>query len=393
MTVSTDALVQGWDEVVFATIESTIGTLQAPVVGSALKVKKISLGLKEKTRRITDIKNTFRSHTEFVAGKRDILDWDIQVPFKPVSASTPPDCEPLLEAFFGVAVASNVFTLTDAVKTLTIYKQVKHHQQYVYGALCNKLTLEFGNGASPMFTFSGQAVKGARGGSFQLSTNGINTLVAASAILKSPGIGAITDIDLYYTIDSEVVRVTSLTEAKMANNRIATVARAQFSTSAAKHTVINTDCFPYLPTGTTYSGTSLGEQQGSLTVDSTALKIVGGTLELSNGNVYTDDHNYGSELAEDIRKGKFDGTLSVKVKSHTRANWLYNYAKRNKNFAISLDVGDTTALRVRIAAANCEIMEQYQSDYDGDNETIHEIVIKLKSTTNVDAVTSFDFST
>lgn len=396
MPITTNALIQGWNEIVYATIETTIGTLQAPVAGSAMKIKKATFGIKEKQRRITDIKNTYRSNTEFVTGKRDIIDWDIQTPFKPISASVPPDVDPLLEAFFGAAVSSNVYTPTDALKTLTIYKHITNHQQYVYGAICNKLTLEFGNGASPMFTFSGQAVKGARGGSFQISTNGINTLAAASVIVKSPGVGAITDIDLYYQIDSEVVKVSSLTEAKLNANRVTTVARAQFSTSAAKHNTINTDATPYMPTASyaaTSGGTALGEHQGSLTLDGSAIKIIGGTLELLNGNVYVDDHNYGSELAEDIRKGKFDGTLTIRVKSHTRANQLYNYAKRNKNFAISLDIGDTTTLRLRIDAANCEIMEQYQSDFDGDNETIHEIPIRLKSTTNVNFVTSFNFST
>lgn len=395
MPITTDALIQGWNEVVYATIETTIGTLIAPVAGSALKVKRATFGIKEKQRRVTDIKNTYRSFTEFVTGKRDVVDWEIQIPFKPISASIPPDADPLLEAFFGVAVASNVYTLTDALKTMTMYKHVTNHEQYIYGAICNKLLLEFGNGASPSFTFSGQAIKGARGGAFQITTNGINTLVACSVIVKSPGIGALTDIDLYYQIDSEVVKVSSLTEAQMLNSKIATIARAQFSTSAAKHTTNATDATPYMPTpsyANTSGGQALGEQQGTLTVDSTTLKVVGGSLELNNGNVYVDDHNYGSELAEDIRKGKFDGVLSIRVKSHTRSNWLYNYAKRNKNFAIQLDVGDTSGKTLRVAAANCEILDQYQSDFEGDNESIHEIPIKLKSTTSINAVTSFDFS-
>lgn len=198
--------------------------------------------------------------------------------------------EPALSAAPGtgetVTSGNNYVAVPDYEKVLTVYRDLTHTVEVFPGCFVNQGRFAFQKGGWFTFSASGQGMgKAIRMGKSTVQDNPLSDV--ATSITVPNGECLLFDPDdgpFYIQIDSEVIRVNSVTRS--GNFNTLGVTRAQKSTAAAAHAqgaAIN----PWMPTPT-YAGTAISAIKAFLQVNDLqgvrrAMEVHQADVQITNG--------------------------------------------------------------------------------------------------------------
>lgn len=275
----------GVELLAYAALESSFDIIQAITGADALSVIEMKF---EPSKDFHPLKEHVGSQSlqGWVAGKQEGK-WSCKVYFKPNAAGTPPDCDALLEAAFGVktVVASTSVTYSlapasVAPKSVQLVNAIgTDFAEVASGCWVEKPEFDIPSGGEPgMITFTGGF------SSYGYVRAGFNTdatgYTAQTVItLENAGDSSRIAPGVFIKIGSDDnsgagYRVTAVDRT---NNTI-TLATA-ITLSAANHAIV-----PHYPTPVV-SGTVLGSIACGLDLDGNALEFNSAKISLDTGNV------------------------------------------------------------------------------------------------------------
>lgn len=347
----------GRQERLEVTQEATYGTFVKPVSANAMKVWQVKLHLDQERVNRGD-KRQGRSQVERIT-RRKVGTFSVEKYLIPSgTAGTKPDDHYLWTNCYGVETVTGgtsvAYTLNDTQAgraSVSITNEVSGVLSQI-GVGCNvdKHDVKWSGGTEPMITWSGSLS--------DLYTTGYSTLAANITSSNQAQVQA-ADIDDF--------QVGSLVSVGANNNAgagyLVTAINVSTHTLTLDATIASSSSgdavAPFIPAETT-TGHPSNEIQGSVTIDGTNVKVLEGTISVSNNDKVINDE-YGTAASTDVIPGYRDVTGTFKLRARRDTVIYLAHRQTFATHAAVVTFGTTAGL---IATCSLPQIEFKFSDFE-----------------------------
>lgn len=372
-------VVPGYNPILFAADETTLGTPVAPASTTALAASAIAtidadMGPHQTpdTRGKQDRGLSRDMQDGFVAGRYGAVPWNVVTSIRTRGDQDDAPRELALWkacGFTRTITANTSYALTPGntpVESADFVPQTftrvlgrspgEMEMERLYGCFAESVKLEGGD-KEVTATFSGQGQSKGVGTSLTAITlaDGIGTaltVTAAESYALTTG---------YHICESEIILVTEPTFGATS----VTIARAQLGTTGAAHTA--QPLYPYIPSGISYGGAPISEAlTTTFTFDGGAFRVLNWSVGIKTGLAALPGETGSALPYQGIKATRVDVTPSLNFILKGDDVRKFNKARARTDMAVSIVQGTTAGGIITISFGNCELIGPAAKDNAND---------------------------